>query len=160
MFDMVNKYQKLVRRIIRKKTGGVNPDLEQQVFIRLWQKRETYREQGKEKSWVCVITNNICTDYFKSKFFIHERNASEIPENLADGMPNPEDMYYVVQRQKIVLRAVNKLPKKLKQVIVLQEFEGYSQDEIAQRLKIPVGTVKSRIFTARQKLADELKFLL
>lgn len=159
MFDMVDKYKYLVRRIIRQKTGFANPDLEQEVFIRLWQKRHTYTEQGHEKSWVSVITNNICIDYFKNKFYNQERQHVEIPGNLADEKFNPESAYNTLWRQRIILRAVNNLPKKLRQVIILYEFEGMSLEQIASHLNIPVGTVKSRLFNARRILAQDLAFL-
>jgi len=159
MFDMVDKYKYLVRKIIRQKTGGSNPDLEQEVFIRLWQKRHTYTEQGREKSWVSVITNNICIDYFKNKFYIQERRHVEIPNNLTDDRFNPESAYDTVWRQRVILRAVDRLPRKLRQVIILQEFEGMTLEQIAARLQIPIGTVKSRLFTARKILASELDFL-
>lgn len=159
MFDMVDKYRYLVQKIIRQKTGALNPDLEQEVFIRLWQKRDTYTEQGREKSWVCVITNNICIDYFKNKFYIQGCKNVEIPQHLSDERFNPEIIFTVAQRQKIILRAVDRLPRKLRQVIILQEFEGMSLEQIASRLNIPVGTVKSRLFNARKILAAQLEFL-
>lgn len=159
MFDMVDKYKYLVRKIIRQKTGGSNPDLEQEVFIRLWQKRHLYTEQGRETSWVSVITNNICIDYFKNKFYIQERRNVEIPQNLVDEKFNPENTYDIRWRQRVILRAVDKLPRKLRQVIILQEFEGLSLEQIAVRLQIPIGTVKSRLFNARKILSVDLEFL-
>lgn len=159
MFDMVDKYKHLVRKIIRQKTGFANSDLEQEVFIRLWQKRDRYTEQGREKSWVCVITTNICIDYFKNKFYIQEKQNVEIPAHLADDRFNPEMRYSDIQRQKIILNAVNKLPPKLRRVVILHEFDGKSIEQIATHLKIPSGTVKSRLFTAKQLLAQRLHFL-
>ena len=159
MFDMMDKYKFLVRKIIRQKTGAANPDLEQEVFIRLWQKRHMYTEQGREKSWVSVITNNICIDYFKNKFYIQEQCRVPVPQNLTDDRYNPETAYDTVLRQRIILRAVDRLPRKLRQVIVMQEFEGLSLEQIASALQVPIGTVKSRLFTARKILAHDLEFL-
>ncbi len=159
MFDMVDKYKYLVRKIIRQKTGVSNPDLEQEVFIRLWQKRDTYTEQGREKSWVCIITNNICIDYFKNKFYTQARQNVELSEHLTDDKQNPEDAYSAIYRQKIILRAVDRLPRKLRTVIVMHEFDGLTLEQIAKKLHIPVGTVKSRLFNARKILAVQLDFL-
>ena len=159
MFDLFNKYHTLVRKIVRQKTGEINSDLEQEIFIRLWQKQKDYVECGKEKSWVCVIANNMCTDFFKSKFWRQERQHVEIPEDLIDDTKNPEIMLTDAERQKIILAAVNSLPSKLRAVIVMQEFEGLQIEELANRLRIPAGTVKSRIFYARKILAGQLFFL-
>ncbi len=72
----------------------------------------------------------------------------------------PEKIYSSKERQRIILKAVDKLPKKLKEVIILYEFEDYSYEKIAQKLNIPQGTVKSRINSARNILKQELAFLL
>lgn len=159
MNNLIIKYKYLIRKIIKQKTGMYNPDLEQDVYIRLWEKQNLYTEQGKEKSWISVITNNICVDYFKNKFYIQEKTTVELPPYLSDEQNNPENQFSDKQRQQIILKAVNSLPHKLKQVIILQEFEDLSIDNIAQKLHIPTGTVKSRLFTAKQILEKKLYFL-
>ena len=68
--------------------------------------------------------------------------------------------YSLKERQRLVLKEINKLPKKLKETIVLYEFEDYSYEKIAQKLKIPEGTVKSRINNARKILKENLSFLM
>lgn len=159
MFDLFGKYQALVRKIIRQKTGGVNSDLEQEIFIRLWQKQNKYIEQGKETSWVCVVANNMCLDFFKSKSYHQQQKTDELPDIICDESRTPEIIFAEKERQKIILAAVNSLPPKLRRVIIMQEYENMSLDEIATKLNIPLGTVKSRIFNARQILADRLFFL-
>ncbi|MBQ7949737.1 MAG: sigma-70 family RNA polymerase sigma factor [Alphaproteobacteria bacterium] len=159
MRDTVDKYKFLVRKIIRQKTGMENSDLEQEVFFRIWQKQHLYSNQGKEVSWICVITNNICIDYFKSKFFNQSKQHVEIPDNLSDNRPTPDVVYSDKQRQRIILRAVNSLPHKLRTTIILYEFEGLSIEEIASKLRIPSGTIKSRLHTARKILAQKLSGL-
>ena len=64
------------------------------------------------------------------------------------------------KRQKIILKAVDELPYKMRKVVVLFEFEDFSISEIAKKLGEPEGTVKSRLFNARKVLAEKLKFLL
>ncbi len=160
MFDLFDKYQALVRKIIRQKTGTANPDLEQEIFIRLWQKQNQYTEQGKEKSWVCVVATNICFDFLKSKSFQQQQKQVEIPDNLSDeNIQNPEINFSTKERQQIIWGAVNSLPPKLRQVIILKEYEDMPLEKIATKLKIPIGTVKSRIFNARKILSDRLFFL-
>ena len=72
----------------------------------------------------------------------------------------PEKIYDTKQRQKMILKAVDKLPKKQKEVIILYEFEEKSYEEISQKLKVPVGTVKSRLYCAREILKEELSELI
>lgn len=159
MRDTVDKYKFLVRKIIRQKTGMENQDLEQEVFFRIWQKQHLYSDIGKEQSWISIITNNICTDYFKSKFFNQSKRHVEIPDNLTDNHPTPETVYSDKQRQRIILRAVNSLPRKLRITIILFEYEGQTIEQIASRLNIPTGTVKSRLHSARKILAQRLSHL-
>lgn len=159
MFDLFERYQALVRKIIREKTGETNPDLEQEIFIRLWQKQNQYKEQGKEKSWVCIVANNLCLDFFKTKAFHQQQKSVELPDTVCDETKTPEIIFSEKERQKIILAAVNSLPCKLRQVIIMQEYEDMPLEDIAKKLNIPLGTVKSRIFNARKILADRLFFL-
>jgi len=159
MFDLFGRYQALIKKIVRQKTGDINPDLEQEIFIRLWQKQNKYIEQGKEKSWVCVIANRICLDFFKSKAYHQQQKSIELIEALCEENKTPEMIFSEKERQQIILAAVNSLPNKLRQVILLQEYEDMSLEQIASKLNIPIGTVKSRIFNARNILADRLFFL-
>ena len=62
-------------------------------------------------------------------------------------------------RQKLILKAVDELPAKMRKVIILFEFEGLSQEQIARKTGVPVGTVKSRLFHARQILSQNLSYL-
>lgn len=159
MFNLVDKYSRVIRQIIRQKTGAVNPDLEQEIFFRLWQKQQQYQEQGKERAWVCVVATNMCRDYFKSKYVVQVCKQIDLQHDIVDESQNPEIKFTQAERQKIILAAVNSLPRKMRQVIILNEFECMPLDDIARKLNVPVGTVKSRIFTARKILADRLFFL-
>ena len=62
-------------------------------------------------------------------------------------------------RQKVILKAVDSLPRKLRQIVVWYEFEEMSYDEIARKTGLPAGTVKSRLFNARKILSEKLQFL-
>ena len=64
------------------------------------------------------------------------------------------------KRQKIILKAIDELPYKMRKVVVLFEFEDFTVSEIAKKLGEPEGTIKSRLFNARKVLAEKLKFLL
>lgn len=161
MKDIIADNKKYIKSVIRKFTGTDNEDIEQEVYIKTWQNLPKYREGGKFKQWICTLTANVCRDYFRSKSF--KKASQEIGEDSLEGIyqegVTPEDRIDSKKRQKIILRAVDNLPKIYREVVVLFEFEEYSTEEVAQKLKIPTGTVKSRLSNARKILSKELSFL-
>ena len=70
-----------------------------------------------------------------------------------------EEILDAKARQKVILKAVDSLPRKLRQIVVWYEFEEMSYDEIARKTGLPAGTVKSRLFNARKILSEKLQFL-
>lgn len=161
MKDIIEQNKKYVRAVIRKLTGSSNEDLEQEVYIKTWQNMPKYNEQGKFKQWICTLTANLCRDYFRSGEY-QRQMRSESDEHIDEMRAEstlPEEVIDAKMRQKIILKTVDALPRQLREVIVLFEFEDYSQEQIAAKLHIPIGTVKSRLFNARKQLADKLSFL-
>ena len=160
MNNEIYSHQGLIRSIIKKITGRYDEDLEQDVYLKVLQNQEKYQEQGKKTSWLGVLTVNLCRDHLKSRFnkFQNQTLSGDIIEKV--GMkPNFEERLDKKKRQKIILNAVDELPKELRQVVVLYEFEEKSYKEIANKLKIAEGTVKSRLFNARKILEQKLNFL-
>ena len=162
MKNIISENRKYVKAVIRKLTGKDNEDLEQEAYIEVWQNRDKYKDQGKFKQWICMITANLCRDYFKSKSYrIEKQNISD--ENVLENVSVKsvaEERIDLKMRQKIVLKAVNDLPKMYRDVIVYSEFEEYSIEKISLKLKIPQGTVKSRRHHAFKILKQNLTFLL
>ncbi len=151
-----------IKQIIKKFTGEYNEDLEQEVYIRTLKNINKYKEQNKFTQWICTITANICRDYLKSSYFKNNKNTDYDDDALERTSVNqtPETIYTQKERQKLVLKAVNSLPKKMKEVIILYEFEDYSYEKISKKLNVPIGTVKSRINNARKILEEKLSFLI
>ena len=159
MQDIIDQYKGKIRAIIKKMTGSYNEDIEQEVYIKTWRGFSTYHNQGKLSQWIGMITANVCRDYFKSKQtkdFQKYDNTDDVLENIPFEI-DPETLLNAKTRQKIILRAVNSLPKKMRDVIVLCEFEDYTIKQVASKLGISEGTVKSRLFNARKILASVLK---
>ena len=73
---------------------------------------------------------------------------------------SPEEEILKRERQKAITNAINKLKPKFKEVIMLYEIENKSYEEISQKIKCPIGTVKSRLYNAKKELAEMLKDLL
>ncbi len=164
MKNIIDKYKYNIGAIIRNFTGSKNEDIEQEVYIKVWKNLETYSEKNKFTQWINTITANTCRDYLKSKSHKIERENYEDDEELNSIKDNenrtPEAIIDKKDRQKAVLKAVDKLPKKMKEVIILYEFESRSYEEISKRLNIPTGTVRSRLSNARSELKEALKYLI
>jgi len=160
--DIIEKNRQKIRQIIKSITGEYNEDLEQETYIKTFLNLKSYKELNKFSKWICTICANTCRDYLKSAKRINFNTAlSNTDElNTFSAKDNIERELTSKERQKLILRAIDKLPKKLKEVIILYEYEDYSYSQIAKRLKVPEGTVKSRINSARNNLKETLSFLL
>lgn len=162
MRDIIEQNKGLVKAIIKKITGSYNEDIEQEVYIKAWRNIDNYKENGKLKSWIAAITANLCRDYFKSSSYkqnLREVRDEGVLENKKVGA-TAEKIIDAKKRKKIILKAVDELPYKMRKVVVLFEFEDFSIAEIAKKLGEPEGTIKSRLYNARKILAEKLKFLM
>ena len=162
MKDIINKNNFKIKQIIKNFTGEYNEDLEQEIYIKTYKNLEKYKEKNKFSQWICTIAANLCRDYLRSsKFKMSSQTTGddEVLNNISTHK-NPEIEYNSKERQKIILKEINALPKKMKEVIILYEFEDYSYEQIANKLKVPEGTVKSRINNARKILKEKLSFLM
>ena len=161
MKNIINDYNYKIKQIIKNYTGHYDEDLEQEVYVKTYKNLDKYTEQNKFSKWICTIAANICRDYLRSSKYKNSLLTDD-DEKLAfvSSKSNPEREYSLLERQKITLKAINSLPKKLKQTIILYEFEDYSYEMISDKLKIPTGTVKSRINSARKILKEQLSFLI
>lgn len=161
MQTLISENRSRIRAIIRKMTGSYNEDIEQEVYLKTWEKQAQYQERGNFKAWITTLTTNLCRDYFRTKAYktqMQNVSSQEVAE-LVDEDKSQEMIVDMKKRQKIILKAVDSLPAKMRDVIIFYEFEEMSYEEIATRLKISVGTVKSRLFTARNILSEKLSFL-
>ncbi|MBR6327840.1 MAG: sigma-70 family RNA polymerase sigma factor [Alphaproteobacteria bacterium] len=158
MTDLIQDNKRYVKAVIKKMTGSDNEDLEQEVYIKTWQNMERYNEKGKFKQWICAIAANVCRDYFRSKSFKETKIeiSSDYALQNASVKPMSEEKVDKKRRQKLVLKAVDSLPKIYREVIIMAEFEEMSVTDIAKKLDIPEGTVKSR----RHKAKELLKSIL
>lgn len=155
-----NKYK--IQSIIKRFVGTPNEDLEQEIFLRIWRRLDTYKEQNKFSQWISTLASNVCKDFLKSKDYKNSSNKisdDEVISNIKSS-DYPETILDTKLRQKLILKAVDNLPKKFKQVVILYEFEGNSYEQISKKLKVPEGTIKSRLYNARKVLMEQLKELI
>lgn len=159
MKDIIAQNQGRIKAIIKKLTGSYNEDIEQEIYIKTWKNMNMYKEEGKFVQWISTLAANVCRDYLKSKQ--HQAEVRKVgDETLLDRVAvggRQEEVIDAKRRQKIILKAVDTLPKKMRQVIILYEFEEMSYEEIASKTGEPVGTIKSRLFNARKLLSEVLQ---
>ncbi len=152
-----------VKNIIRLITKEENEDIEQEVYIKAWQNTNRYEEQGKFKGWINTIARNLSKDYLKSAKKCYEtkgKNDENILNSIKDNKMTVEKELLSKQRQAMTTDAINSLKPKLKTVIIMAEIEGLSYTAIAQKLKCPEGTVKSRVYHAKRELYEKLKDIM
>ncbi len=156
-FELIyNSYYRLVRSIIFRSVGEKELDeLTQVTFMKVYEKHSGLKDTKKIKSWVCAIAVNVVRDYIRKKkrrSWLSFFGKDEI--DLADDSQNVSAR---VEFNEVVDFISTKLSPILKEVVILYSFEELKITEISEVLKIPVGTVKSRIFDARKALREHIK---
>jgi RNA polymerase sigma-70 factor (ECF subfamily) len=141
-------------------------DLVQETFMKAFGSLSSYSSQYKFSTWLYRIAANSSIDYLRKKKISAFSLDEEIPTKhgkvsleLADWTYNPEIDLVAKQRRFSVEEAIESLPKRYREVIILRHKEEKSYEEISDILKIPVGTVKARIFRGRVLLKKKLKNL-
>ena len=160
---IVENNKQNIKNIIRLITKEDNEDIEQEVYLKIWKNSDKYNEKGSLKSWVSMIAKNTSLDYLKSAYtrmFKNSDGDDYTLESIKDEKISPEKKIINLERQKQIIKAIDSLKPKLKEVIIMTEIDGYSYEECAQKLKCPLGTVKSRIFNAKKELSIMLQDLL
>lgn len=138
-------------------------DIVQEVFLRVFRSRSRYKRQGRFSTWIFTIAVNLAKNEIRRRV----RRKGEVSlEGMqeatgptiatADRSPGAEEQLGTEQIRDIVTEAIAKLPVKYREAVVLRDIEGLAYDEIASILRIPGGTVRSRINRGRLMLKDYL----
>ena len=138
-------------------------DIAQEVFIKLYRKIGDFAGDASLDTWIYRITVNTCLDEMrrrnrriKTMPLTVEKDEDVLELPLADTSGMPEEVVLRSEQSNEILKAVAALPQKYKTVLVLREFEDMDYERIAVTLNISVGTVKSRLSRAREKLRNLL----
>lgn len=161
--EIIKSNKENVKKIIRLVSGENNEDLEQEVYLKVWKNSDKYEERGSIRSWVATIAKNVTKDYLKSSVKKHEQLVAEddnVFEVIKDKKETPELKLIKNDRQERIVKAINRLKPKFKDVIMYCEVYGYTYEEASKRLKCPIGTIKSRLYNAKKELAEKLEDLL
>lgn len=161
--EIIKTNRENVKNIIKMITKSENEDLEQEVYLKVWKNSDKYTEKGSFKGWVNTIAKNVSKDYLKLAYNRKEQLTTEEDktfENIKDKKSSPELKLIQGDRQKRILKAVEELKPKFRDVVIYVEIYGYTYEECAKKFKCPVGTIKSRLYNAKKELANKLSDLL
>ena len=141
----------LVQRVLRDHAAA--DDASQEAFAAVWRAARGYRrERGTASAWLFAIARNAAVDAARARVPLVVGEAPDVP----DHGPLPEAMAIAEMEAFEVHVAVDSLPDREREVIELAYYSGLSQTEIADRLSLPLGTVKTRTRTALGRLAGVL----
>jgi len=144
----------LAVRIVRDRELAA--DVVQEAFLAVWNRSATFDpSRGTPSSWILTLTHHKAVDAVRR----HERRRAEAMDEAAtaaDAAPAVEEQAWSSVARDQVRGALAKLPDPHREVIELAYFAGYTQSELAERLALPIGTVKSRTFAAMNALRDLL----
>jgi RNA polymerase sigma-70 factor, ECF subfamily len=169
-FDLlVRKYQHRIAALIGRYISDWSEcqDVAQDTFIRAYRAIGNFRGDAQFYTWLHRIAVNTA----KNHLVAHKRRPPTDDIEISDAeqfdsgirlrdTDTPERELARQQMEQVVMRAVGALPEELRTAITLREVEGLSYEEIAQRMDCPIGTVRSRIFRAREAIDAELRPLM
>lgn len=166
-FEMlVQRYQQKVGGAISKLIKDYHEiqDITQDVFVKVYKALPNFRGDSAFYTWIYRIAINTAKNHLVAKGRRIQNSDIEPSEaeNYSGGFENQDfdtpDAHYERQEvERVVHDSIAQLPEDLKQAIILRELEGLSYEEIAEKMNCPIGTVRSRIFRARDAVDNALK---
>jgi len=143
-------------------------DATQEIFIKAFSGLTNFQYQSKISTWLYRIAVNQCRDMQRSQTRKREVSIESVSDNMEsvslleqveNGKPSPSEEQHARQIRQKIIEAIERLPEEFRETIYLKEIEDLSYEEIGKIVGCRMGTVKSRIFRARELLQKELKDL-
>ena len=167
---LVEKYQRKLARLLSRfiRDPAEVEDVTQEAFIKAYRALPAFRGDSAFYTWLYRIGINTAKNYLmamgrraptSTEVEAEEAEGFEEGEQLRD-INTPESVLLSNEIAKTVNSTIEKLPEELRTAIQLREIEGMSYEDIAQVMNCPIGTVRSRIFRAREAIAERLRPLL
>lgn len=164
--QLVDKHRQAIHHIIRRIVHNeeATRDLVQETFMKAFASLSSYRSEYRFSTWLYKIAANSSIDFLRKKRIQAlsldrpvETGEGAMEIEVADHSNNPERELERKQQRFSIEEAIDSLPDKYREVIIYRHREDKSYEEIADSLNIPVGTVKARIFRARELLKKRLR---
>lgn len=169
-FDLlVRKYQHRIAKLVSRYVSdrAEVEDVTQEAFIKAFRAIKGFRGESAFYTWLYRIAINTAKNYLVAQgrrlpstdLEVEEAEASEVSSTLRDAA-TPERQLLADEIARTVERVLTSLPEDLRTAVTLREIDGLSYEEIAEIMDCPIGTVRSRIFRAREAIDKELRPLL
>jgi RNA polymerase sigma-70 factor (ECF subfamily) len=163
---LMKKYQKSVYYLSLKMIRNAQDaeDLTQESFAKAFNSIESFDQKFAFSTWLFRIATNNCIDFIRRKklqtMSIHNQLGNEDGTNIVlqirDKDLIPDETFLKQQRREYLMLAIERLPERYQRLIDLRYFKEYSYEEVAEKLDLPLGTVKAQLHRARELLNNEL----
>lgn len=161
--QIVNRYKDQLVNFAFRFLGDIEDaeDIVQETFLRVFRKKKAYKNVAKFSTWIYTITGNLAKTELRRRkrrkllsisSLGFEDKDFELPETKKGPEENADDLL----QSKVIQKAIDSLPVKFKEVIIFRDLQELSYEEISNIVKIPLGTVKSRVNRGRLKLQEKL----
>lgn len=169
--EIVRTHSRRIYNICYRFTGSADnaDDLAQEVFIKMYRTLTSFDpEKGAFTTWITTMTRNLLVDHFRKTKqdratdsldagLGEEEDSATLSDRIQDTAPSADDRIQRRETQEMVQKAIQKLSPELREAVILRDLQDMDYKEIAQALKVPEGTVKSRINRGRMELAKLLQ---
>ncbi len=158
---LVRKYERLVSNCVYSVIGNSPEDImdvSQEVFLKIYRSISSFKGDSEFSTWLYRVAKNCALDYIRKKkppgISLDSSGDEGEGFDIADtsGSSNPEKTALENEKSEILKKCINKLSDEHREVIILRHVNEYSYEQIAEMLSLEAGTVKSRIFRAREAL--------
>ena len=165
--EFVRQHNRRIYNICYRFTGSASDseDITQEVFVRLYRTMSSFEpDKGSFNTWLTTLTRNMLVDHFRrtrqerltdsiDAAPVADEDAPTLAERLEDEAPSPQARLASKETQKVVQQALQKVSPDLREAVILRDIQDMDYKDIAAALKVPEGTVKSRINRGRAELA-------
>ncbi len=161
---IVRQYWRKVFNVAYKFVGKHDEaeDLTQDIFLKIFKSLDTFDRRANFQTWLISISRNLCIDHYRSVRKERETIDRDVDAaELAPAVQEPGPIAALEQRDRVALlrQAMAALPDALREAVLMRDIQELSYQEIAERLHLPEGTVKSRINRGRTELARQIRQL-
>ncbi|MBU0519430.1 sigma-70 family RNA polymerase sigma factor [bacterium] len=162
--EIVRRYQgQLINFVGRLLNDRITAeDIVQETFLRVYRNKHRYKEIARFSTWIYTIAGNLARTELRRRkirnfFSISQRGETEKDYEIPDGDIDIEKQVEGRINKELVMKEIGKLPIYFREVIILRDLQDLSYEEISQMLKVPLGTVKSRVNRGRTQIQKRLK---
>lgn len=159
--ELVRRYQKPITGYIFRILGDYESslDVSQEVFIKVYNSLTRYSPEYKFSTWLYRIAHNAAIDHLRRNSINHQSIETENADGtyqiqIESDSPSPEQIRQIAEWRTEITEVVKRLPDAYRQLILLRHSLDLSYDEIAGVTRLPLGTVKNRLFRAREMMRD------